>query len=841
MPKRLLIGLILLIAILVSLYQLRTQLLTTAFNTALAKADIRLLQIDGLEMGWHGVDIDRLVLGVGKDGAPQSLQGLHMAYSVIDIQPHSLTVKRAVLTVPDSNDDQADDSTALLADVLDQVMSGTLQFVRVDAMELDGFSSRVLNFPLSLLINWEEDTVSLNLADQDNTLLLQLRSPLAGKQSLLVNLTQSGSPVLELATTLTQEKSRHFITGEGSLWLDATLPLLSKMTDVSGLLNTASGELLFVLSGELDDNLKKIHAQSWQVELLPRSTAALEIDNTQVQVNAQLSFPQGLVVSMEVGAAQDIALSLAGSEISWQLQEQSNLIKATGQLSDVACQYQSLVDCQAGFHVQVGAPQLTVPGDQSTVAQQLTLSLFGQLTLDNDQLSAVVEPGEWLWAQSLTQGDMVFEGPALAAGSVGTFNYKLSTAELELDVSELQLGLPQVQMPDMNLATLISLQGLDLSRDASGVITGGAHLATDAINLQRPDSWLPAPALDFDIVIAGQRVSAKGVLLGGGHRPLFDVDMTHALDTGRGAAQLVAHSLEFDAIDNRLSRHFAYWPFDWDIFEGELEIDLGLRWENGEQGTEIRGEIKQQLRSVAGVYQDIGFIGLDAAFAVKFQSPDQFISSSPAVISLQSLDVGVPIEAIELSFLLNAARQEVLLESLEARIFGGRVWIEDANYQADRDHNPIYIGVDGMQLDKLLELAGYDAIQGTGTISGLLPLDVNKAGITMERGMLAAKAPGGVFRYHAEIVAGTNPAMVQVIEALNNYHYSVFQVEADYMENGDLVLAMLLRGSNPGLQQGRPIHLNLNVTDNIPTLLKSLQSGRVIADTVSKKLGGKAN
>ena len=129
-------------------------------------------------------------------------------------------------------------------------------------------------------------------------------------------------------------------------------------------------------------------------------------------------------------------------------------------------------------------------------------------------------------------------------------------------------------------------------------------------------------------------------------------------------------------------------------------------------------------------------------------------------------------------------------------------------------------------------------MEGTGRISGLLPLDVTRSGVTMERGMLAAKAPGGVFRYSTEVVVGTNPAMVQVIEALSNYHYTIFQIEADYLESGDLVLEMVMRGSNPDLQQGRPIHLNLNVTDNIPTLLKSLQSGRVIADTISKKLGG---
>ncbi len=746
-------GLILFLAVLVGVYQLRIQLLTTAFNAALKQADIRLLQLEGLDVGWDGLFIDRLLLAVGNDSAPQLLESIHLTYSILDIQPHSLTVKHAVLTVPDSSGEQVDDSLLLLTDVLDQVMAGPLQFISVDVIELDGAASPALSPPLSLQINWEDDEVSLAVKDQDRALLLQLQSMIPGRQSLAVELVESGRSVVEFTATITQEKNRHFIEGEGSLWLDTALPLISNMVDVSRPLDTVSGELLFLLSGDLDDNIQ---------------------------------------------AMQDITLSLVGNEISWQLD-----------------------------------------GDQPTVVQQLWLNLSGQLTLDDEQLSAVVNPGEWLRIQSLTQGDRVFNEPSLIAGSLGSFNYKLGTGELNLGVSELQLGLPQVEMPDVNLATSIGLRGLAVNRDANGVIGARVHLLTDSMNLQRPDIWLPVPVLDFELVIAGNNVSANGVLRGGGQKALFDVELSHALDTGSGAARVVASTLAFDADENRLSAYFPYWPFDWDIYEGELEIDLGLRWKNAEQATEIQGEIKQRLRGVAGVYGEIGFVGLDADFSAVLQSPDQLISLKPAVISLQSLDVGVPIEAIELRFLLNAARQELTLESLEARIFDGRVWIEDAVYRLNRDHNAIYIGVDGIRLDKLLELTGYDAIEGSGTISGLLPLDVSEAGITMTRGMLAARAPGGVFRYHTEIVAGTNPAMVQVIEALNNYHYSVFQVEADYLDNGDLVLAMVLRGSNPGLQQGRPIHLNLNVTDNIPMLLKSLQSGRVIADTVSGKLGGK--
>ena len=76
------------------------------------------------------------------------------------------------------------------------------------------------------------------------------------------------------------------------------------------------------------------------------------------------------------------------------------------------------------------------------------------------------------------------------------------------------------------------------------------------------------------------------------------------------------------------------------------------------------------------------------------------------------------------------------------------------------------------------------------------------------------------------------------MEALSNYHYSIFQTEADYLETGDLELSMTLRGRNPDMDKSRPIHLNLNVTDNIPMLLKSLQAGRAITDMVSRKVGG---
>ena len=51
-----------------------------------------------------------------------------------------------------------------------------------------------------------------------------------------------------------------------------------------------------------------------------------------------------------------------------------------------------------------------------------------------------------------------------------------------------------------------------------------------------------------------------------------------------------------------------------------------------------------------------------------------------------------------------------------------------------------------------------------------------------------------------------------------------------------LQLASLLRRFNPRRGNGQRINLNLNISDNIPALLQSLQSGRSIAEALERKL-----
>ena len=57
------------------------------------------------------------------------------------------------------------------------------------------------------------------------------------------------------------------------------------------------------------------------------------------------------------------------------------------------------------------------------------------------------------------------------------------------------------------------------------------------------------------------------------------------------------------------------------------------------------------------------------------------------------------------------------------------------------------------------------------------------------------------------------------------------------MADGELLLSVRMEGLAPAIDNQR-INLNINIQDNIPTLLESLQAGRDIAESVQLQQRG---
>lgn len=837
--KHLLTTSISLLVLLVCAYLLRTTLITRSVNIFLASADVRVLQLGELQLGWSKLYVDQLVLGVGPDDTRQTLQDVSLEYSVLKLQPRTLAVKRVVLTLSQqAAETDSKQPPVQLFELLNAFFTLPLQSVTVEQLEMVGLSHSLFEQSLALSASVSERSISLQGHDHNKALVLDLQRDSPSTFSVDASLSKSGETVIGFSLKLEKQKNTVVVGGEGELQVNTVFAMVKSALPMQDMLSEVAGRVFYQFSGELDDNLALWEGARGALQIMPTTHLEAELASEQVNASLALTMVSSASVSLQADASQSPELLLTVDAASLQFNEAEYSLLGNVDIADLQCSVFGSLQCQGGVSVLVSSPQLDVPSEPVVVAVDSQLNFSAQFSLDENELETRIFPGQWLRSGTLAQDDVTFSDPALIGDSEGHFDFDLASGAMNLEVAALRVLVPRAEMPVMSLATVLQFQKLTMTGEGGSAFEASFQMSSNALNIQVPELWLPAVAFESDVFVSNEELSLDGSLRGGGIQPLLQMEVSYSLSDQSGGARLYSKGIHFDTGEKRLSKHFSNWPFEWDVMAGSVALDSTVEWQSIGSEFEITANIKQDMNGVAGVYEDVGFVGLAADVAVQFQSPDRLMTTQVAKITVDSIDVGVSIEKIEARIQFDSRDQTVSLDKAQADLFGGRVWVEKAIYHADHAHNKLFVGVDGIQLSQLLQHAGYDAVQATGAISGLLPLNVNSAGATMKRGMLAAKAPGGLFRYKADVTTDISPAVAPVLAALENYHYDVFQLEADYLEDGELQLAMIFRGSNPQLQQGRPIHLNLNVTDNIPALLNSLQSGRRIAEAVEKKLGG---
>jgi hypothetical protein len=173
-------------------------------------------------------------------------------------------------------------------------------------------------------------------------------------------------------------------------------------------------------------------------------------------------------------------------------------------------------------------------------------------------------------------------------------------------------------------------------------------------------------------------------------------------------------------------------------------------------------------------------------------------------------------------------------------VLGGRVSIAEFQYREDRPSPPFEVAVEGLDLARVVALEQQVSLQASGLLDGSLPVEIAAEGIKVRGGGVRARAPGGVIRFipsdDARSMAAGNPGLKLAYDALSNLQYQVLDSAIEYSPAGDLALNIELKGRNPDWQQGRPIHLNLNVEENIPKLLRSLQLGDDLSAVIEKRV-----
>lgn len=304
--------------------------------------------------------------------------------------------------------------------------------------------------------------------------------------------------------------------------------------------------------------------------------------------------------------------------------------------------------------------------------------------------------------------------------------------------------------------------------------------------------------------------------------PELDVEITAAGENGSRA----------------LADTFTAWPEELDIGEGSMNTTLGLRFPS--EGLQAQGDIV--FDGLGGVFDRTAWNGLDGNIAIGLSGEQLDVQTSD--LAADSVNPGIALGNIRVAARYRSTIRELAAGSLElnkasAELLGGIVRIEPGEWDLAEMPFRVPLELSGIELSELMQVYPAEGLAGSGSLSGTVPLRLSEQGVSIESGRVEAVAPGGTLKLPADrlsSMAKGNEAMALVVRAMQNFNYSVLNSTVDYHQDGTLILGLRLEGSSPDVRDGHPIVLNINLEEDIPALLTSLQLSGRVNDAVTEKV-----
>lgn len=297
-----------------------------------------------------------------------------------------------------------------------------------------------------------------------------------------------------------------------------------------------------------------------------------------------------------------------------------------------------------------------------------------------------------------------------------------------------------------------------------------------------------------------------------------------------------------DELFLRAGNPLAQTLFDWPPL---LALDNGRV--QAEADLQIPSSKPLQLRAsltgkgLAGIYDRTTLSGLDAELQLQLTG-DRLRLDLPR-LSARQLDPGIELGPLQLQASYRASLQEPLAGSLthqraELGILGGSLSLAPATWALEQPSQLLPLQLSGLDLQELFRAYPAEGLAGSGLIDGTLPLRMDGA-ISIEKGLIEARSPGGRLSFHSPRIRAmgqANPGMKLVTDALEDFHYDQLSSSVDYDPSGKLLLGMRLHGQNPAIEKGRPIHFNINLEEDIPALLASLQLTDKVSGIIQQRI-----
>lgn len=350
----------------------------------------------------------------------------------------------------------------------------------------------------------------------------------------------------------------------------------------------------------------------------------------------------------------------------------------------------------------------------------------------------------------------------------------------------------------------------------------------DATRIEHP--LLVPQAWSFQGSVNGRLADLRiqGVLVSGSGAK---ADLDIQLDAGAAVSISIDSTINGPKGVRALAEAITVWPKLLTVDQGSAEVSAQLRL-RPEDGLRLEGHLR--LNGVSGVFNRTAFAGITGGLLASLEGDR--MTAGLRELTVDQVNPGIAVNRVRLAADYTASVAEpgkgrLEVQEATARLLEGALRIPQGTYRLEHGLGQLPVEVKNLSLARLMEVYPAEGLEGSGLLSGRIPISLGDNGIQVAQGRLSAEAPGGRLQLPADRLQGmlgSNQATDLVVQALQNFHYSVLSSTVDYDETGKLTLGLRLEGKNPELRGGQPVILNVNLEDDIPALLTSLQlSGRV--------------
>lgn len=495
----------------------------------------------------------------------------------------------------------------------------------------------------------------------------------------------------------------------------------------------------------------------------------------------------------------------------------------------------------------IASHRFTTQGTVKGISQQLptlALNASGQLELAEGRL-----------------GLSIAEKSAVKATPVVLPNIRLAKADLVLDrliKASLDLNeMPQSGMPPVPILNNLPIRGqLHLSPIQQGdirAVISPVQFSVDSadliqhiykgtlelpeVSVTMPGQKVPNLSLKTRFSVSPRTATTRFTLLPKG-LPL-EVSGTTATSLQKGRTDLTwkLATVNLAGIDNMLRPYAKQIPPELSLLGGRLD-------HNGEGSVQGR---KLNLKFWSAVNDAEASWGKTVLRGITLESSSRYSSSGAlhdkGALTIGSMFSGVEVNSISTRYSFIQAPNDtrtVTVKPLSARMLGGDVRVEGFETALQSPDIATSVTLEQLDIAEILKLEQQEGLSGSGQLSGHFPLRYNAQGVSVNNGRLTAP-DGGVIRFQPDAAvaayAATNPGLSMALSALENFQYDTLEIKLNYQPDGTALLNTRLKGRNPEWNKGHPVDFTINVEENIPDLMRTLQFADQLTEKLEKRYG----